>query len=45
MTKEEERAEYIRKIVDKAPPLTPEQISILRGLFAPTVEKLRREAA
>jgi hypothetical protein len=32
-------AEHIRKVVDTAPPLTPEQIEQLRGLLpAPTAE-------
>lgn len=38
-------AEYIRKIVDKAPPLTAEQRHIIRSLLAPGVEKLAAERA
>lgn len=35
----------IERIVDEAPPLTTEQIATLRGLFAPVVAAMNREAA
>jgi hypothetical protein len=37
--------ERIRRNVDAAPPLTTEQIATLRGIFAPVVEAMTREAA
>lgn len=39
MTPEEMDA-YVQKIVDKAPPLTSDQISKLRVLLAPAVQKI-----
>ncbi|GHA60958.1 hypothetical protein GCM10010330_10910 [Streptomyces tendae] len=35
----------IDRCVDQAPPLTDEQIAILRGIFAPVARTATREAA
>ncbi|MEU5394550.1 hypothetical protein [Streptomyces tibetensis] len=35
----------IDRIVDAAPPLTTEQVATLRGIFAPVVAAMTREAA
>jgi len=39
------RREYIRKIVNAAPPLTPEQIGLLRRLMGPNSPAARAAAA
>lgn len=39
MTAEAKLEEYIRRVVDAAPPLTPEQADMLRTIFRPPEEE------
>ncbi|MCP2327603.1 hypothetical protein HDA40_006110 [Hamadaea flava] len=39
MTSDETLREYVKRMVDQAPPLSPERRELLRALLRPAVEK------